>query len=46
MISIHRCSQSTQVITHILPIEDITEAFAIAANAEISGKVLVEISPS
>jgi L-idonate 5-dehydrogenase len=38
--------QIEQVITHVLPIDDVDEAFAIAANAEISGKVLVEISPS
>ena len=36
--------QIEQVITHVLPIEDVNEAFAIAANSEISGKVLVEVS--
>jgi L-idonate 5-dehydrogenase len=36
--------QIEQVITHVLPIEDVDQAFAIAANSEISGKVLVEIS--
>jgi hypothetical protein len=34
------------VITHVLPIEDVDEAFSIAANPEISGKVLVEVSDS
>jgi len=38
--------QIEHVITHILPIDDVDQAFAIAANAEISGKVLVEISAS
>jgi L-idonate 5-dehydrogenase len=36
--------QIEQVITHVLPIEDVDEAFAIAGNPEISGKVLVEVS--
>ena len=36
--------QIEQVVTHVLPFEDVNEAFAIAANAEISGKVLVEVS--
>jgi L-idonate 5-dehydrogenase len=31
-------------VTHVLPFEDVNEAFAIAANPEISSKVLVEIS--
>ena len=31
--------QIEQVITHVLPIEDVNGAFAIAADAEISGKV-------
>jgi L-idonate 5-dehydrogenase len=38
--------QIEQVVTHILPLEDVNEAFAIAANSEISGKVLVEVSAS
>jgi L-idonate 5-dehydrogenase len=38
--------QIEQVITHVLPIDDVNQAFAIAANAEISGKVLVEVSAS
>jgi L-idonate 5-dehydrogenase len=38
--------QIEQVITHVLPIEDVDEAFAIAANPDISGKVLVEVSAS
>ena len=38
--------QIEQVITHVLPIEDVNEAFAIAADSEISGKVLVEVSAS
>ena len=38
--------QIEQVITHVLPIEDVDEAFSIAANPEISGKVLVEVSDS
>ena len=38
--------QIEQVITHVLPIEDVDEAFAIAADSEISGKVLVEVSAS
>lgn len=38
--------QIEHVITHILPIDDVNQAFAIATNAEISGKVLVEISAS
>ena len=41
-----RNPQIEQVVTHVLPFEDIAEAFAIAANAEISGKVLVEVSAS
>jgi L-idonate 5-dehydrogenase len=36
--------QIEQVVTHVLPLEDVSEAFAIAANPEISGKVLVEVS--
>jgi L-idonate 5-dehydrogenase len=36
--------QIEQVVTHVLPIEDVDQAFTIAANAEISGKVLVEVS--
>jgi L-idonate 5-dehydrogenase len=36
--------QIEQVVTHVLPFEDVYEAFAIAANPEISGKVLVEVS--
>ena len=35
--------QIEQVVTHVLPIEDVDQAFAIAANSEISGKVLVEV---
>ena len=38
--------QLDQVITHVMPIEDVTEAFAVAADAEVSGKVLIEVSPS
>ena len=38
--------QIEQVITHVLPLEDVDKAFAIAANSEISGKVLVEVSAS
>ena len=38
--------QIEQVITHVLPIEDVDEAFAIAGNSEISGKVLVQVSAS
>jgi L-idonate 5-dehydrogenase len=38
--------QIEQVITHVLPIEDVDEAFAIASNPEISGKVLVEVTES
>jgi L-idonate 5-dehydrogenase len=36
--------QIEQVVTHVLPVEDVDQAFTIAANAEISGKVLVEVS--
>jgi L-idonate 5-dehydrogenase len=36
--------QIEQVVTHVVPFEDVNEAFAIAANPEISSKVLVEIS--
>ena len=36
--------QIEQVITHVIPIDDVNEAFAVAANSEISGKVLVEVS--
>ena len=36
--------QIEQVITHVLPIEEVDDAFAVAANAEISAKVLVEVS--
>ena len=35
--------QIEQVITHVLPIDDVKKAFAVAANSEISGKVLVEV---
>ena len=35
--------QIDQVITHVLSIEDVDEAFVVAANAEISGKVLIEV---
>ena len=38
--------QIEQVITHVLPIDDVDEAFAIAADSEISGKVLVQVSAS
>ena len=38
--------QIEQVITHVLPLEDVDEAFAIAADSEISGKVLVQVSAS
>jgi L-idonate 5-dehydrogenase len=38
--------QIEQVITHVLPLEDVDQAFAIAANPEISGKVLVEVRTS
>jgi len=38
--------QIEHVITHVLPLENLNEAFAIAANAEISGKVMVEVSAS
>jgi len=38
--------QIEQVITHVLPLENVNEAFAIAADAEISGKVMVEVSAS
>jgi L-idonate 5-dehydrogenase len=41
-----RNPQIEQVITHVLPIEDVDEAFSIAANPEISGKVLVEVTES
>lgn len=36
--------QIEQVITHVIPIEDVAEAFAVAGDSEISGKVLVEVS--
>ncbi len=36
--------QLEQVITHVLPIEAVDEAFAIAADSAVSGKVLVEIN--
>ena len=39
-----RNPQIEQVITHVIPIDDVNEAFAVAANSEISGKVLVEVS--
>lgn len=35
-----------QVVTHVLPISEVAQAFEIAANSEISGKVLVEVNPS
>ena len=41
-----RNPQLEQVITHVMPIEDVNEAFAVAANAEVSGKVLIEVSAS
>jgi L-idonate 5-dehydrogenase len=41
-----RNPQLEQVITHVMPIEDVNEAFAVAANSEISGKVLIEVSAS
>jgi L-idonate 5-dehydrogenase len=36
--------QIEQVVTHVLPLESIKEAFATAANSEISSKVLVEVN--
>ena len=42
-----RCDQNPQieqVVTHVLPFEEVNEASAIAANPEISGKVLVGVS--
>jgi L-idonate 5-dehydrogenase len=36
--------QIEQVVTHVLPFEEVKEAFAIAGNPELSGKVLVEVS--
>jgi len=36
--------QIEQVVTHVMPMSDVDEAFAIAANPEISGKVLVQVS--
>jgi L-idonate 5-dehydrogenase len=41
-----RSPQLEQVITHVLPIHDVSEAFAIAADSEVSGKVLVEVTPA
>src|SRR4051794_20651320 len=38
--------QLHQVITHVLPFADVANAFAIAADAETSGKVLVEVTGS
>jgi L-idonate 5-dehydrogenase len=38
--------QIEQVITHVLPIADVHQAFTIAADSEISGKVLIEVSAS
>lgn len=35
-----------QVVTHVLPISEVAQAFEIAADSEISGKVLVEVNPS
>ncbi len=39
-----RHPQLEQVITHVLPIEDVSEAFAVATDANVSGKVLIEVS--
>jgi L-idonate 5-dehydrogenase len=36
--------QIEQVITHVMPIDDVDQAFAFAANSQISGKVLVEVT--
>jgi L-idonate 5-dehydrogenase len=36
--------QIEQVITHVLAFDDVNQAFQIAANAEISSKVLVEVT--
>jgi L-idonate 5-dehydrogenase len=36
--------QIEQVITHVMPIGDVDQAFAVAANSQISGKVLVEVT--
>ena len=36
--------QIEQVVTHVLPLENVNAAFATAANSEISSKVLVEVS--
>jgi L-idonate 5-dehydrogenase len=38
--------QLEQVITHVMPIEDVNQAFAVAADADVSGKVLIEVSAS
>ncbi len=34
-----------QVVTHVLPLAEVDRAFALAADSEVSGKVLVEVSP-
>jgi hypothetical protein len=36
--------QIEQVITHVLPIEDVNEAFAIAANADTGGRAVREMT--
>ena len=36
--------QIEQVITHVIPIDDVDTAFAIAEDSDISGKVLVQVS--
>ena len=38
--------QIEQVITHVIPIDDVIDAFAVAANSELSGKVLVRVGAS
>jgi L-idonate 5-dehydrogenase len=35
----------SEIITHVFPFEETEEAFAVAADSEVSGKVLVEVNP-
>lgn len=39
-----QCPQIEQVISHVLPIQGVHQAFALAADSENSGKVLVEVN--
>jgi L-idonate 5-dehydrogenase len=35
----------SEIITHVFPLADVADAFAVASDSAASGKVLVEVSP-